>query len=124
MSSSGLVTLKAPPRLHHLQRPLQNIHPDLPTHGPVAAGDAERIFQQAIMNQGQGQVTRNVLAQITERSKAVRSIEAGMLELHQIFLDLAMLVEAQGRTLDSIQANVSSGQCRRGGLLGALLTAQ
>jgi t-SNARE complex subunit (syntaxin) len=51
-------------------------------------------------------VVRNVLAQITERSTALRFIEAGMLELHQIFSDLAMLVEEQGRTLDSIQANV------------------
>jgi len=72
----------------------------------IATGDAERIFQQAIINQGQGQLTRNVLAQISERSRAVRGIEASLVELHQMFLDLATLVHEQGRMLDNIEKNV------------------
>lgn len=41
------------------------------------------------------------------------------MELHQIFLDMAVLVEAQGEMLDNIEAQVSMGEaflvCRGGG---------
>ena len=37
----------------------------------------------------------DVLAEIQERNKAVKDLEQSLLELHQIFLDMAVLVEAQ-----------------------------
>lgn len=36
------------------------------------------------------------------------------MELHQIFLDMAVLVEAQGEMLDNIEAQVGAG-CQLGG---------
>jgi syntaxin 1B/2/3 len=36
-----------------------------------------------------------VLAEIQERNRAVKDLEKSLLELHQIFLDMAVLVEAQ-----------------------------
>ena len=44
--------------------------------------------------QGRGRVL-DVLAEIQERNKAVKDLEQSLLELHQIFLDMAVLVEAQ-----------------------------
>ena len=38
-----------------------------------------------------------MLAEIQERNKAVKDLEQSLLELHQIFLDMAVLVEAQVR---------------------------
>jgi hypothetical protein len=47
----------------------------------------------------------------------VKDLEASLLELHQIFLDMAVLVEAQGEMLDNIEQQV--------GILGlAHLTAR
>lgn len=37
------------------------------------------------------------MAEIQERNKAVKDLEQSLLELHQIFLDMAVLVEAQVR---------------------------
>jgi hypothetical protein len=71
------------------------------------AGQAETIFQTAILEQGRGRVL-DTLAEIQERNRAVKDLEASLLELHQIFLDMAVLVEAQGEMLDNIEQQVCS----------------
>lgn len=48
----------------------------------------------------------DTVAEIQERHDAVRDIEKKLLELHQIFLDMAVLVEAQGDLLDNIETQV------------------
>ncbi len=50
------------------------------------------------------------MAEIQERHEAVKELEKSLLDLHQIFLDMAVLVEAQGEMLDNIgaQARVTS----------------
>jgi syntaxin 1B/2/3 len=72
----------------------------------IETGEAENLFQKALMEQGRGRVL-DVLAEIQERNKAVKDLEQSLLELHQIFLDMAVLVEAQGELLDNIQKQVS-----------------
>ena len=72
----------------------------------VEAGSGETIFQKAIMEQGRGQILDTV-AEIQERHDAVRELERKLLELHQIFLDMSVLVEAQGEMLDNIETQVS-----------------
>lgn len=39
-------------------------------------------------------------------NRAVKDLEQSLLELHQIFLDMAVLVEAQGEMLDNIEKQV------------------
>lgn len=73
----------------------------------IETGDSEQIFQKAIQEQGRGQVM-DTLAEIQERHDAVREVERKLLELQQIFLDMAVLVEAQGDLLDNIESQVSS----------------
>ncbi|KAK6131643.1 hypothetical protein DH2020_034657 [Rehmannia glutinosa] len=73
----------------------------------VETGDSEQIFQKAIREQGRGQVM-GTLAEIQERHDAVRDLERKLLELQQIFLDMAVLVDAQGDMLDNIESHVSS----------------
>ncbi len=75
----------------------------------AAVGEAENIFQRAILEQGRGRVL-DTLAEIQERHRAVKDLEQGLLELHQIFLDMAVLVEAQGEMLDNIEKQVGQ-QC-------------
>mmetsp|Transcript_49880 Transcript_49880/g.159521 ORF Transcript_49880/g.159521 Transcript_49880/m.159521 type:complete len:295 (+) Transcript_49880:196-1080(+) len=75
----------------------------------IESGESETIFQKAILDQGmagRGQVL-DTLQDIQDRHTAVREMERKLLELHQIFLDMAVLVEAQGEMLDNIEAQVA-----------------
>ncbi|KAM7505118.1 hypothetical protein LguiB_004022 [Lonicera macranthoides] len=73
----------------------------------IETGDSEQILQKAIREQGRGQVL-DTLAEIQERQDAVMEVERKLLELQQIFLDMAVLVDAQGELLDNIETQVSS----------------
>lgn len=73
----------------------------------IETGDSEQIFQKAIQEQGRGRIM-DTLAEIQERHDAVRDIEKKLLDLHQIFLDMAVLVESQGDMLDNIETQVSN----------------
>ncbi|KAL6623323.1 hypothetical protein ACP70R_033202 [Stipagrostis hirtigluma subsp. patula] len=72
----------------------------------IETGDGEQIFQRAIQEQGRGRVL-DTLQEIQERHDTVKEIEKKLLDLHQIFLDLAVLVEAQGDKLDDIETQVT-----------------
>ncbi|CAF1696706.1 unnamed protein product [Brassica napus] len=50
----------------------------------------------------------DTLAEIQERHDAVRDLEKKLLDLQQIFMDMAVLVDAQGEMLDNIESQVSS----------------
>lgn len=73
----------------------------------IETGDSEQIFQKAIQEQGRGQVM-DTLAEIQERHDVVRDVESKLLELQQIFMDMAVLVNAQGELIDNIESQVSS----------------
>lgn len=73
----------------------------------IETGNSEQIFQNAMQEMGRGQVL-NTLEEIQERHDAVREIEKKLLDLHQIYLDMAVLVEAQGDLLDNIESQVSN----------------
>lgn len=72
----------------------------------IETGDSEQIFQRAIQEQGRGRVL-DTLQEIQERHDTVKEIETKLLELQQIFLDLSVLVEAQGEILDNIEVQVT-----------------
>mmetsp|Transcript_23457 Transcript_23457/g.51498 ORF Transcript_23457/g.51498 Transcript_23457/m.51498 type:complete len:312 (-) Transcript_23457:687-1622(-) len=72
----------------------------------IENGESENIFQKAILEQGRGRVL-DTLAEIRERQAAVKDLEQSLLELHNIFLDMAVLVEAQGEMLDNIEKQVA-----------------
>ncbi|CAK7334131.1 unnamed protein product [Dovyalis caffra] len=69
----------------------------------IETGNSEQIFQKAIQEQGRGEVL-NTLEEIQERHDAVKEIEKKLLELKEIFGDLAVLVDAQGEILDNIES--------------------
>lgn len=57
----------------------------------------------------------DTLVEIQERHAAVRELERSLLDLHQVFLDMAVLVEAQGELLDNIESQargLASGRAR------------
>eukprot|EP00894_Picocystis_sp_ML_P002205 jgi/Pico_ML_1/52722/g3390.t2 len=71
----------------------------------IETGESESIFQKAILDQG-GNFSETI-NEIKERHDAVVEVERGLLELHQIFLDMATLVEQQGEMIDNIESQVA-----------------
>ncbi|CAL9054155.1 syntaxin-124-like [Musa acuminata AAA Group] len=81
----------------------------------ISSGASETFMQKAIQEQGRGQVM-DTISEIQERHDAVKEIERSLLDLHQVFLDMAALVEAQGHQLNDIESHVAhaSSFVRRG----------
>ncbi|CAK9172846.1 unnamed protein product [Ilex paraguariensis] len=81
----------------------------------ISSGESETFLQKAIQEQGRGQIM-DTISEIQERHDAVKEIEKNLIELHQIFLDMAALVEAQGQQLNNIETHVAhaSSFVRRG----------
>lgn len=68
-------------------------------------GESETFLQKAIQEQGRGRVL-DTIKEIQERHDAVKEMEKNLKELHQVFLDMAVLVQAQGEQLDDIESHV------------------
>ncbi|KAJ6434130.1 hypothetical protein OIU84_017776 [Salix udensis] len=54
---------------------------------------------------GKGKVLETVV-EIQDRHDAAKEIEKSLLELHQVFMDMAVMVEAQGEQMDDIEHHV------------------
>lgn len=70
------------------------------------SGESETFLQKAIQEQGRGRVL-DTIKEIQERHDAVKDMEKNLKELHQVFLDMAVLVQAQGEQLDDIESHVA-----------------
>uniref|UniRef100_UPI0037E7D83E syntaxin-11b.1 n=1 Tax=Semicossyphus pulcher TaxID=241346 RepID=UPI0037E7D83E len=62
------------------------------------------IFNDNIVSEGK--TARSALSQIEKRHKELLDLETRIQGIHEIFLDIAMLVEEQGPMITSIQTNV------------------
>ncbi|KAL1199870.1 syntaxin [Cardamine amara subsp. amara] len=71
----------------------------------ISTGESETFLQKAIQEQGRGRIL-DTINEIQERHDAVKDIEKSLNELHQVFLDMAVLVQHQGEHLDDIEGNV------------------
>nr|XP_029515076.1 syntaxin-12-like isoform X1 [Oncorhynchus nerka] len=56
------------------------------------------------------QTTEEDLALIKERETNIRQLESDILDVNQIFKDLAVMIHDQGEMIDSIEANVESAE--------------
>ncbi|MBA0786282.1 hypothetical protein Gotri_025947 [Gossypium trilobum] len=72
----------------------------------ISTGESETFLQKAIQEQGRGRIL-DTINEIQERHDAVKDLERHLKELHQVFLDMAVLVEAQGEQLDDIESQVN-----------------
>ncbi|XP_042025978.1 syntaxin-related protein KNOLLE-like [Salvia splendens] len=78
----------------------------------ISGGDGnggEELLSRAIQEHGRGKVVETVV-EIQDRHDAAKEIEKSLLELHQIFLDMAVMVEAQGEQMDDIEHHVMNAQ--------------
>jgi len=72
----------------------------------IETGESETMFQNALLERGRGQIMDTV-NEIQERHSAIRELERKLLELNQIFLDMSVLVEAQGEMIDNVASHVA-----------------
>jgi len=73
----------------------------------MQSGDSSKIFANQILDTHLHQQAKNALAYIEARHKDIVRLEASIMELHQLFVDMAVLVDAQGELLNQIEFNVS-----------------
>ncbi|XP_045107915.1 syntaxin-like [Portunus trituberculatus] len=66
------------------------------------------IFTQGIMMETAQE--RQRLADIEERHQEIMKLENSLRELHDLFMDVAVLVQSQGETIDNIAAHVCSAK--------------
>jgi len=74
----------------------------------MESGDSSKIFANQILDTHLHAQAKNALAYIEARHRDIVRLEASILELHQLFVDMAVLVDAQGELLNQIEFNVNS----------------
>nr|CAD78064.1 knolle [Antirrhinum majus] len=80
-------------------------NPDEEVIDKIISNGGEEFLSRAIQEHGRGRVLETVV-EIQDRHDAAKEIEKSLLELHQIFLDMAVMVEAQGEKMDDIEHHV------------------
>ena len=73
----------------------------------ISDGRGEELLGAAVAEHGKGAVLATV-HEIQDRHDAAREVERSLLELHQVFLDMAVMVETQGEKLDDIESHVAN----------------
>ncbi|MCL7043261.1 hypothetical protein MKW94_013568 [Papaver nudicaule] len=63
----------------------------------------EEVMEKNLSNNGGEYFSQKA---IKDRHDAAKEIEKSLLELHQVFLDMAVMVEAQGEQMDNIEHHV------------------
>lgn len=71
----------------------------------IITDGGEEFLARAVQEHGRGKVLETVV-EIQDRYDAAKEIEKSLLELHQVFLDMAVMVEAQGEQMDEIEHHV------------------
>lgn len=71
----------------------------------LRSGDGNSIYKSAIL-QGTADSIKDVYVNVQDKYQDVIKLEQNVAELHQMFLDLALLVEQQGEMLDQIEFQV------------------
>ncbi|MXQ79457.1 hypothetical protein E5288_WYG000691 [Bos mutus] len=72
--------------------------------------DSHEEWNQMQRQEDEVAITEQDLELIKERETAIRQLEADILDVNQIFKDLAMMIHDQGDLIDSIEANVESSE--------------
>jgi len=72
----------------------------------VVDGGKLNVFADQLYNENHAQA-KDALTYVEGRHRELLKIEASVSELHQLFHDMAILVNAQGEFIDNIEANVA-----------------
>lgn len=76
----------------------------------IESGKWNAFSENLVVTDGGGRAARSALSEIENRQKELLELEGRIRDIHELFTDLAMLVEEQGVKLDSIEANLAGTQ--------------
>lgn len=90
-----------------LQRQLKIVKPDATSDDveKILDGQNINIFTQQLIG-GQQAEAKRALEDIQEKHQEILKIERGILELHQLFVDMSILIETQGDMINLIEKHV------------------
>jgi len=75
----------------------------------IESGEADQLYRSGTLeSQNMHSQAKNALSYIQDRHREIVQIERSVSELHDLFLDMAILVESQGSILDIVENNVNS----------------
>ncbi|CAO3655923.1 unnamed protein product [Mucor hiemalis] len=87
-----------------------------------------QVFAQSLMTAGRQNQSKAVLSEVQTRHTDIKHIEKTIVELHQLFMDMQMMVQQQGETLNTIDnhAETAAVQLQEGNtfLTKAIATAK
>ncbi|KAI8374869.1 t-SNARE [Blakeslea trispora] len=90
--------------------------------------DTPQVFAQSLMTAGRQSQSKAVLSEVQTRHDDIKHIEKTIVELHQLFMDMQMMVEQQGETLNTVEnhANTATNDLEQGNvfLTKAIATAK
>jgi len=75
----------------------------------IESGEADQLFKVGTLDaQHLHSQAKNALSYIQDRHREIVQIEQSILELHDLFVDMAIMVESQGAVLNIVEDNVNS----------------
>uniref|UniRef100_A0AAY4AZL9 t-SNARE coiled-coil homology domain-containing protein n=1 Tax=Denticeps clupeoides TaxID=299321 RepID=A0AAY4AZL9_9TELE len=101
----------------HIQRQLEIVGQEVTGEEMEEMMEAGRwnVFTENILSEGK--TARSALSQIESRHQDLLDLESRIKSVHEVFLDVAMLVEEQGPMINTIQANVQKTDAELAGAL-------
>jgi len=75
----------------------------------VESGDTQ-VFASAILDKDIREAARDALRFVESKHNDIVRLKQSIDELHQMFLDMATLVQAQGELIDQIEANCDKAE--------------
>ncbi|KAF7726925.1 Plasma membrane t-SNARE, secretory vesicle fusion [Apophysomyces ossiformis] len=94
-----------------VERQIRIVKPDATSdeiERTLDSDEASQIFAQSLMQANRSGQARAVLSEVQSRHDDIKKIEKTILELHQLFMDMQMLVEQQGETLKEIEMHAET----------------
>ncbi|KAI9313175.1 t-SNARE [Dichotomocladium elegans] len=89
-------------------RQIRIVNPDV-TEDEIDAmmdsDEADQVFAQSLLKSNRTGKARDVLSEVQTRHDDIKRIERTLLELHQLFIDMQMLIEQQGQVLTEVEEN-------------------
>ncbi|KAK6120932.1 hypothetical protein DH2020_045325 [Rehmannia glutinosa] len=85
-----------------LKKRYESIHGERPSDEMIE----KMVSESGIVFEEKGELVEE---NIQQRHEAVKEIQRSLVELHKVFLDMAVMVEVQGEQMNNIEMNVVNG---------------
>jgi len=93
-----------------VRRQIQTVKPDATSEEIDAVfkqgGGAKGVIKKAILKGEAADAIQNEYKKVADKYQDVLTLEASVVELHQMFLDFAILTEKQGELLDKVEIQI------------------